>query len=77
MEVIECCFSNTDDCIIMIYADLLAKVFYSWVQVRNLGAVEKTDIGRAITYHEKRLKIKVFTAWYSTRVRHYSVALVV
>jgi hypothetical protein len=47
--------------------DLLAKVFYSWVQVRNLGAGIKDDFDRAITYHDKRLMKKVFNAWYFTK----------
>ena len=55
------------------YTDLLAKVFYSWVQVRNLGAVIKDDIGRANTYHDKRLMKKVFNAWYFTKVRRINL----
>ena len=49
-------------------ADLLAKVFYAWIHVRNLGAVKKNDIDRAITYHDKRLMKRVFNAWYFTQV---------
>ena len=49
--------------------DLLAKAFYCWVQVRNLGAVMKDDNNRAISYHDKRLMKKVFNAWYFNQVR--------
>ena len=45
------------------------------MQVRNLGAVEKSDIGMAITYHEKRLMKKVFNAWYFTRVSKHAEML--
>ena len=54
--------------ILLLYPDLLAMVFYSWVQVRNMGAVEKSDVSTAISYHEKRLLKKAFNAWYFTQV---------
>ena len=53
---------------LLLYPDLLARVFYSWVQVRNMGAVEKSDVGIAISYHEKRLLKKTFNAWYFAQV---------
>jgi hypothetical protein len=47
--------------------DLVAKIFYAWIHVRNIGAVMKNDIDKAITYHDKRLMKRVFNAWYFTQ----------
>lgn len=52
------------------FTDILAKTFYAWIHVRNLGTVMKNDIDRAITYHDKRLMKRVFNAWYFTKVSH-------
>jgi hypothetical protein len=48
--------------------DNLAKAFYAWIQVRNLGAVEKGDVDRANTHYEKILKLRTFRAWLSCQV---------
>ena len=44
-------------------ADNLAKAFYAWIQVRNIGAVAKGDEDRARLHYEKAIKLKFFRAW--------------
>lgn len=48
--------------------DNLAKAFYAWIQVRNMGAVAKGDEDRARLHHQKALKVKAFKAWFCSQV---------
>ncbi len=51
----------------MSYSDNLARAFYNWIQVRNMGAVEKGDEDRAKHHHNKTIQLKVIRAWYYSR----------
>lgn len=50
-------------------SDNLAKAFYAWIQVRNIGAVAKGDEDKARLHHEMALKTKTFKAWFCSQVQ--------
>lgn len=52
------------------HADNLAKAFYAWIQVRNIGAVAKGEVDRARVHYERKLKLKTFRAWHNSQVLH-------
>ncbi len=52
-------------------ADLLARSFYAWIQVRNMGAVEKDELEMAKIYYERKLMKRVVDAWLSKEVNNY------
>ena len=55
---------------LLLFSDNLAKAFYAWIQVRNIGAVEKGDVGRARLHYERVLQLKTFRAWLYSQVSY-------
>ncbi len=51
-------------------AELLARSFYSWVQVRNVGAVDKVNNDRALYNYQRCIIRRVFRAWHFHLVSH-------
>lgn len=43
--------------------DLMTKVFYSWVQVRNYGALDKINHEKAESHDRTTTLSKAFAAW--------------
>ena len=43
--------------------DLMTKVFYSWVQVRNYGALDKINQEKAESHDRTVTMTKALTAW--------------
>ena len=45
-------------------SEFLARVFYAWIQVRNVAAAEKVDIQKANAHYRRRMLGKVLSAWH-------------
>lgn len=50
--------------------ELLARSFYSWVQVRNVGAVDKVNNDRALYNYQRCIVRRMFRAWHFHLVSH-------